>query len=174
MVSTDKGYIIVYRDIRDHWVWQDKPFSRGQAWIDLLMMVNHEEKTISFDGHPIVVGRGQTMTSLQKLASRWGWGRAKVKRFLDDLKTQQMIDKKRNSRGTLLTVVNYGFYQGARNSKRNNGETIPKQSRNTDGHKQYTKEYTKEYTKKEAFAPLAPGDLVPLTPEEIEEGGWEG
>ena len=127
-MSTDKGYIKLYRDIRDHWVWSEKPFSRGQAWIDLLMMVNHEEKTISYDGHPMKVGRGQKVTSLKQLADRWGWSRAKVRRFFDDLESEQMLTTKRNARGTTVTVVNYGFYQG---------------QRYTDG---YTHEYTDGYT----------------------------
>jgi len=170
-VSTDKGYIKLYRDIRDHWVWSEKPFSRGQAWIDLLMMANHEEKTISYDGHPMKVGRGQKVTSLKQLADRWGWSRAKVRRFFDDLESEQMLTTKRNARGTTVTVVNYGFYQDVRNTKRNTGETLTKRSRNTDGHKQGTIEGTKEGIKNKA----AYGEYVddePITAEEIEEGGW--
>lgn len=168
-MSTDKGFIKVYRDIRDHWVWNEKPFSRGQAWIDLLMMANHEEKTISFDGHPVVVGRGQKVTSLQKLADRWGWSRGKVRRFFDDLESEHMVSTKRDARGTTLTIVNYGFYQDSRNTKRNTDGTLTKRSRNADGHKQYIKEEAKK--KEEELA-------VFLSPEEKEQlypasEGWE-
>lgn len=38
------GWQKVYRDITKHWLWEDKPFSRGQAFIDLLLMVNHQDK----------------------------------------------------------------------------------------------------------------------------------
>ena len=123
-MSTDKGYIKVYRDIRDHWIWQEKPYGKAKAWIDLLMLANHEEKKILFEGQLITVGKGQHMTSLTKLAERWGWSRSKVKRFLDVLKSEQMCNTKRNSNGTLITVINYGFYQDTRNTKRNTRETL--------------------------------------------------
>ena len=103
-MSTDKGYIKVYRDIRDHWIWQEKPYGKAQAWIDLLMMANHEEKKILFEGQLITVGKGQHMTSLTKLAERWGWSRSKVKRFLDVLKSEQMCNTKRNTRETLTNT----------------------------------------------------------------------
>ena len=170
-MSTDKGFIKLYRDIRDHWVWNERPFSRGQAWIDLLLMVNHEEKTVSFDGHPVKVGRGQKVTSLDKLAKRWGWSRAKVRRFFNDLESEQMLTTKRNTRGTTVTVVNYGFYQGTRNTKRNTDDTLTIRSRYADGHKQERKRMKKN---EEEIAPSAKSDFEfePLTPEEIEEGGW--
>ena len=31
------GWIKVSRAIQEHWVWDEKPFSKGQAWIDLLL-----------------------------------------------------------------------------------------------------------------------------------------
>ena len=151
-MSTDKGYIKVYRDIRDHWIWQEKPYSKAQAWIDLLMLANHEEKKILFEGQLITVGKGQHMTSLTKLAERWGWSRSKVKRFLDVLKSEQMCNTKRNSNGTLITVINYGFYQDTRNTKRNTDEKKAAHARNADEHKQDTKEGT---IKKEEYMPSA-------------------
>ena len=43
----DKGFIALYRDILDHWIWTDnQPFDRRSAWIDLLLMVNHSDNTI--------------------------------------------------------------------------------------------------------------------------------
>jgi hypothetical protein len=45
-----KGYVSIHREIFDHWVWKEKPFSRGQAWIDLIMMANHCDAKIMFDG----------------------------------------------------------------------------------------------------------------------------
>ena len=164
-MSTDKGYIKVYRDIRDHWIWNDKPYGKAQAWIDLLMLANHEEKKILFEGQLITVGKGQHMTSLTKLAERWGWSRSKVKRFLDVLKSEQMCNTKRNSSGTLITVINYGFYQDTRNTKRNTDEKKAEHARNADEHKQDTKEDTK---KKEEYMPPA----FTENDDADEEEGW--
>ena len=95
-MNTDKGYIKVYRNIRDHWLWEEKPFSKGQAWIDLLMMVNHEDKKMMFDNEIVICKRGMTVTSLRKLSTRWGWSPGKVDRFLKILKSEIMI---RNTHG---------------------------------------------------------------------------
>lgn len=126
-MSSDKGYVLIYRSVWDCWVWKEKPFDRGRAWIDLILMVNHDEATIMFNNRPLKIERGQCVTSLSILASRWGWSRSKVKRFLDDLKSEHMIDEKRNTHGTLLTIENYSVYQGRRNTKRNTDGTQTKQ-----------------------------------------------
>lgn len=145
-MSTDKGYIKVFRDMRDHWIYNDKPFDRTHAWIDILMMVNHEDKIIIFDGHPVKVRRGMCVTSLHKLAERWGWSTGKVSRYIDDLCIEQMLRQERNTRRTIISVVNYDTYQGSRNTERNTRETLTKHSRNARETKQYTKEYTIEDT----------------------------
>ena len=100
-MSTDKGYIRLFRDIRDNWVWDDKPFARGQAWIDLIMMMNHKDREVFYDGRMIIVKRGSRITSLRKLGERWGWSRHKVSEFLDDLEKAGMISQKRDSKGTV-------------------------------------------------------------------------
>ena len=164
-MSTDKGYIKIYRDIREHWIWQEKPYDRARAWIDLIMMANHEPKTILFDGVPMTIDRGQHMTSLSALAERWGWTRSKVKRFLDVLKSEHMCNTKRNRRGTLITVINYGFYQDTRNTNRNSKNLKSKLLRNSDEHKQYIKEDTK---KKEEYTPSAFSE----NDDSDEEEGW--
>lgn len=37
----------------DNWVWQDKPFSHGQAWVDMILMANHKDTDVLFDGKVI-------------------------------------------------------------------------------------------------------------------------
>lgn len=114
-MSTDKGYVKLFRDVRDHWIWKDDKeptFDRFHAWVDLIMMVNHKEREVMFDGRLISVEAGSRITSLRDLASRWGWSRHKVSDFLDELEKAEMITQVRDSRKTLVTIVNYGFYQG--------------------------------------------------------------
>ena len=166
-MSTDKGYIKVYRDIRDHWIWTDEeePFSRGQAWIDLIMAANHKDKTILFNGHPMEIKRGQYMTSLQSLADRWGWSRGKVRRFLDDLKSEQMIGKKRHSNGTLITLIKYGNYQDSRHTKQHTCDTPTDISRTSRGHKQ---DIIEDIKKKEEGASL----IFSENDETDEAEGW--
>ena len=105
------GYIKLYRQIMDNPFWQDKPFSRGQAWIDLLMLANWGDSKV-LDGSEIVtLHRGELVCSQMYLADRWGWSRKKVKGFLEVLQREHMGSVKGTSKGTTLTIENYSKYQ---------------------------------------------------------------
>lgn len=172
-MSTDKGYIKLYRDIRDHWLWSHKPFTIGQAWIDLLMMANHEDKEIMINGHLVKVKRGSCVTSLRKLAEKWGRDKRTVSRYLKMLEDNGMIVRMRPTEYTTLTIVNYGIYQDSRDSKRptksppNVPPNVPP-STPPDAPKQYTIEDTIEDTKKKkpSGQTISDDDDDGMTPEE--------
>ena len=174
-MSTDKGYIKVYRDIRDHWIWTDEkePFDKLHAWLDLIMMANHEDKEILFNGRLILVKRGSRITSLRKLSERWRWSPHKVSDFLNILEKDGMISQVRNSQKTLITLINYRVYQGngkqsgtPKERSRNTEGTPKERSRNTEGNKQYIKKNEEVIKKKEEE------DSAQLTDEELKERGW--
>ena len=117
-VIMGQGWISIHRKIREcDVIWDDKPFSRGQAWIDLLLMVNHEDKEIMFNARGLTIKRGQKLTSIRKLSEQWGWSRTKTTLFLNELKKAQMIDFKSDTKKTLVTVINYDFYQDTATTK---------------------------------------------------------
>lgn len=125
----DIGWICVHRKIQDCWLWDDdEPFSKGQAWIDLLLLANHEDKKTLFDGELIVVKRGQRITSVRKLADRWHWGKDKTLNFLRVLEQEEMIVRNADSRKTLITIVNYGVYQDVKDTK----QTVSRQSADSE------------------------------------------
>lgn len=108
----DKGWIALHRNIRDHWVYQEKRvFSKYEAWLDLLMDANHQNNKFLFDGQLIEVKRGEFITSVRQLCERWGWSNTKVNRFLKMLENDQMLTRKSDSQKTVITIVNYDFYQ---------------------------------------------------------------
>ena len=108
MAKKNKGYIPLWRDIQDNWLWKrPEPFDYRSAWIDLLLSVNHEEKKICIDGHIQVIRPGQMWTSVAKLADKWNWSRPKVYRYIKLLKTDGMVYTDGTPSGTLLTVMNY-------------------------------------------------------------------
>lgn len=112
------GWICVFRRIREHWIWKDKePFDKRSAWIDLIMEVNHEDRKINFEGKIINIERGQTLTSIKKLSERWKWSRHKVSDFLEGLEKDMMIVHIKDTRATLISIVNYDVYQFPINSK---------------------------------------------------------
>lgn len=110
MGSSDKGgWIKLHRKIIDNWIWEDP--EKLKAWIDILLMVNHEDRQVPFNGHIITIKRGQKLTSIAKLSDRWGWNRKRVARFLDLLEEAGMCLTNRTTNGTTIFVQNYGLYQ---------------------------------------------------------------
>jgi hypothetical protein len=106
-----KGWIMLHRSIQDCYLWKDKPFSKGAAWVDLLLLVNHKDNKCLIDGELRTIERGQLVTSIATLSERWGWDRRKTSKFLKVLETDNMITQKRTTHGTTVTIVNYGVYQ---------------------------------------------------------------
>lgn len=69
------GWIKLYRQLQDCPIWYGERFSKGQAWVDLLMLANHSDKKIMFNGDFTTIQRGQYLTSMVKLSEKWKWNR---------------------------------------------------------------------------------------------------
>lgn len=111
-MAKDKGFILLRRSLQDHWIWNDpEPFDHRSAWVDLLLMANHETKKVGFYGNYREIHRGQILTSIDKLQIRWHWSEGKVKRFLHNLKSDSMVLTDSSTRGTLITLINYDKMQ---------------------------------------------------------------
>lgn len=106
------GFIKTYRKISTHWLWNIKPYSPGQAWIDLLMLAVYKQNKGIFRGGFYDLHPGQLVTSDQTLANRWGWTRKKVRLFLQRLEKDEMLNNKRDNRKSIITICNWGDYQG--------------------------------------------------------------
>ena len=105
------GWIKLHRKILDCFIWQDKPYDKARAWIDLLLIAMHHDKKMLIDDEVVIIQRGSFMTSIVKLADRWGWSRNKVVRYLDMLESEQMLNTKRTPKGTLVSIIKYDVYQ---------------------------------------------------------------
>lgn len=118
---SDSGWIQLHRKIKDNWIWEDP--AKLKAWLDILMMVNHEEKKILVNGELVTIHRGEKLTSIVKLSERWGWTRRRVVRFLDLLENDKMCTTNRTANGTTIKVNNYKEYQGFKPTKRTTNDT---------------------------------------------------
>ena len=113
MADKKKGYVPVWRSIQDHWIWKYKePFDHRSAWIDLLLMVNHKEEKIPIGSRVQTIRPGQRWLSYKGLAHRWGWSYRKVLRFVTQLVSDGMAQVDGTPNGTLLTIVNWGNFNG--------------------------------------------------------------
>lgn len=156
-----QGYIKLHRQIQDSWLWvDDEPFDRRSAWIDILMSANHAENKLLFDGSLILIERGSFITSIRKLSARWKWSTTKVCHFLDTLEGDNMIARKSDSKKTLISVINYGFYQDECSEKK----TVKKQQNDTEVTLKKLNKNDKECTKNEKNISSA---FTPPTVEEV-------
>ena len=112
-----QGWIKVYRKLTENPIWLDKPFSKGQAWIDLLFMANSKPTKLVYGNTIIELKRGQLHTSEIKLMARWGWSKKKVRAYLALLETLKMATADGTTKGTVVTIENYGVYQSLREPK---------------------------------------------------------
>ena len=130
----EKNFLLLNRNLLDHWLWQDKPFAKGQAWVDLLALANHTEKKAPHRGNVVTCKRGDVNISLLELSGRWGWSRGKVKRFLDCLESDGMVKLNVSKNRTTITVENYEKYQHGRTSDGHKIEQRTDIEETSDGH----------------------------------------
>lgn len=122
-----KGWIALNREITNHWIWDSEPYSKGQAWVDLLLHTNHTEAKIYIKGTLIELERGQQARSQVTLANEWKWSRDKVKRFLKLLEKDGMIKQKTSQLTSIVTICNYKEYQHSKTADKSTDDTPSKQ-----------------------------------------------
>lgn len=136
----DKGWIKLHRKITECGIWRDKPYDRAHAWVDILLMVNHEGKKFLHGNEMVYVERGSKLTSIRKLGERWGWSNNKVTAFLKLLQSENMLIQNSDTKKTVLTVVNYDIYQSSQDTE----ETPTEHVRDTDETRMHTNKNDKE------------------------------
>lgn len=113
-----QGWISLHRQLQEHWLWDDKPFSMGQAWIDMLLLANHSENEFLLGNELVRVETGSFITSELKLMERWGWSKTKVRSFLNLLQKQHMIVKNSDRKKTTITIEKYSDFQDLETTKK--------------------------------------------------------
>ena len=138
------GWIKLHRQIISHKIWLSEKFTDGQAWIDLLLLANHQAGMVNKRGIRLDVPRGFVGWSELNLGKRWKWSRGKVRRFFVFLIQQNMIEtvQQNNKLTTLIKIVNYEQYQ-------DNSTTDNIINSTTDGHQTDIKRYRNKNNKKE-------------------------
>ena len=128
---SNNGWIKLHRQIVDNWIWEDAEMFK--AWVDILMMVNHEDKKMYVNGKLVTIHRGEKLTSITKLAERWRWTRRRVSRFLKLLEDDEMCTTHSTTFGTTLKVSNYAEYQDFQTLKRTTVDTTNDTADSTTG-----------------------------------------
>jgi len=110
------GFVKIPRSILIEDQWLKEPFTKGQAWLDLIMLANWEPGRITVQGLLVPVGRGEVGWSEGALADRWKWSVGKVRRFFDELEQHGRCSRKRygqrDRRKSVLSICDYDQYSG--------------------------------------------------------------
>ena len=158
------GWIKLHRCLQDNPLWDSEPFSRGQAWVDLLLVANHNPGYVIKRGIKVDLNRGDIGHSEDKLAKRWSWSRGKVRRFLALLIEQEMVQKiaaGKTSVSTCIRIVNYEKFQGVdketvqKTDQKADQKTVQEQEEKeeketTSGYSEKFETFWKEYPNKTA------------------------
>lgn len=129
----DRGWFRINRRIFENEIWFAEPFTKAQAWIDLIGNANHKEGSFFIRGNEVKVKRGQIGWSELTMAKRWLWGRNRVRGFLKWLENRQQIEQQKSTITTLITIINYEKYQT------DNTETIQQTIQQTDSRRNTNK-----------------------------------
>lgn len=136
--TPNNGWIKLHRKIFDNPMYFSEPFTRMQAWIDLLLLANHSGQYFYIRGNRIDVKRGEVAHSMESLAQRWKWSRGKVLRYISQLENSQMIVQQKNHVITKLSITNYNTYQsdGTTDSTTDGQQTVQQTDTNKNDKKE--------------------------------------
>ena len=122
----NKGFIKLPRHIIEDSHYFSEPFTRTQAWVDLIILANYQDTTALVRGVKIVVKRGQVCRSITELAKRWKWSRNRVMRFTEGLVDAERLHVQKLPIVNVYTIRDYEEYQG-------NGAANEATNRSTSG-----------------------------------------
>jgi len=172
-----EGFITLHRSVQKHWIWQEPEALK--FWLALLMQANWEAKTTAFNKRLITVKRGQVVFGRKAWSERLKISEMKLRRYLDMLKAEGMINQQITSRYSLITVLNYDEHQNNNQlvtSKRGNDQPANNQPTLTDYGAELQQTTSKQpannqlvTTSKQVNNKTVGGKLKKFTPPEISE-----
>ena len=106
------GYVKIHRDLMYDSIWTSEKFTRGMAWVHLIMLANANPGYVRKRGARIDLARGSVGYSIKELSRRFDWSESKTRRFIKELESDGKITVKKTSVSCTITLVNYDYWQG--------------------------------------------------------------
>ena len=186
----NNGWVKINREIKKHWIWESSDFFK--YWIDMLMMANWKDNKKYFKGKLYIIKRGSFPTSFRSLSQKWNTSTGKVRRFIELLKNDKMIDTHSDMGFTLIKICNYDKYQNENDKQTDTvtdtvTDTTLRKKRNKERkNNTYTSEFEEFYSlypknvgKKPAFTKykqvlkkISHIDLITALKKQIDAGVW--
>ena len=150
-----KGWVSLYRKTLDNPILKtSKKFSTFEAWIWLLLNVNHKERKVVMGTSIYNVKKGAMITSMRKLCKVFGWGNSRLRTFLILLQKDDMIVVKTNHSLTQITLLNYELLQDNKsvtNQKQDTNKSLPNTNNNVNNENKEIRESKFNIRVKEIF-----------------------
>lgn len=131
------GRYKLHRQSQENELYFLEPFTKRQAWNDLLLTTAFKDWKILVRGNVIEVKKWQNWYSERTLAERRQWSRDKVRRFLNYLETIQQVEQQKSKVKSIITIINREKYQW--NDTTDNTTDRPQTIPQTDTIKKYNK-----------------------------------
>ena len=111
MAVPTTGFLKLYRKffLSEFWT-EEREFSRAEAWLDLLNIVEFVRSSKFIRGKRIDVEVGEVIASGRYLAERWQWSHKKVRNFLAALEQAHQITQRRAQGENIITLTKYASY----------------------------------------------------------------
>ena len=106
-----EGWIKLHRQITENEFYFAERFTKSAAWMDLLLMANHNKATLFIRGIEIHLEPGELCYSQLTLSKRWKWNQRTVNKFLKLLENRQMIHNKITRVTTIISILKWNDYQ---------------------------------------------------------------
>jgi len=139
----DAGWIKLHRSITDSFVF-DNP-DRLKFWLWCLCKASHKDRKQTVGLQEIQLTKGQFVFGRKKASTELSMDESKIYRLLKTFEKREKVEVKSNNKYSLVTVVNWSFYQGSEQQSEqqmNNKLTTNEQQSNTN--KNVKKERRKE------------------------------
>ncbi len=155
------GWIKIKRTLKD-WEWYEDS-QMVHLWLHMLLSANHEER----NWRGVIIGRGQFVSSRDKIAASTGISPQSVRTCIDRLKSTNELTIQSTSHYTLYTIVNYDLYQSEDETPTNNQPAKqPATNQPSTSHQPQTRTKTTIRTKRKDKEPLTPSGDASLFGEE--------
>ena len=104
------GDIKLNRLITEDPLYRKEPFTKWQAWLDLILSACYEPGDMFVRGIKVKMKRGSVYKSAMELAERWKWSRGKVERFIAYLAEEKRIVLQKSKVISSMAIVGYDAY----------------------------------------------------------------
>lgn len=151
------GWIKLHRKINKNALYpKNREFTKFEAWIDLILKVNHSDEEVLIKNEVYKCKRGQSVRSIETYQKCWNWSRQQVRSFFKMLQKNSMIELNTTTKTTILTVCNYDSYQSDKptDNQRITNEQPTDNQRITINKNDKKKKNEKEYITSKTFYDL--------------------